>query len=186
MVQPESKTGDWKVLSSTAMIEHSFVTVAMEEVQLPDGQVIPDWPKIYTQDYVNAMVVNKANEALVLEGYKHGAGRITWQIVGGYLEPGEDPLTAVQRELLEETGYETKDWSYLGSFVVDPNRHIGIGHFFCAQNVEQVAEPDSGDLEEYEMKWVPLKELRYALLDGRLAAVSYATTVALAMLTILK
>lgn len=188
-MEPEGSIslGGWEVLRSVPMLEHSFVTVAMEEVRLPDGQVVPDWPKIYTHDYVNAVVLNKNNEALILEGYKHGAGRVTWQVVGGYLEPGEDPLTAVQRELLEETGCSTQDWSYLGSFVVDPNRHVGIGHFFCAQNVEITAKiSGNGDLEAYELKWVPLKELRYALLDGRLAAVGYATAVALAFLTIIK
>jgi len=184
---PEVPLGDWEVLNTVPMLEHSFVTVAMEEIRLPDGKIVPDWPKIYTHDYVNAVVFNKKREALILEGYKHGAGRVTWQIVGGYLEPGEDPFTAVQRELLEETGFSTKDWSYLGSFVVDPNRHVGIGHFFCAQNVELTADRvQNNDLESYELKWVPLKDLRYALLDGRLAAVGYATAVALAFLTVVK
>jgi ADP-ribose pyrophosphatase len=155
MTEPGILVADWEVLNTTPVLEHSFVTVAMEEVRLPDGQVIPDWPKILTHDYVNAVVVNKNKEALILEGYKHGAGRIIWQIVGGYLEPGEDPLTAVQRELLEETGYSTKDWSYLGSFVVDPNRHIGIGHFFCAQNIEPTSQPiQNPDLEAYELKLI--------------------------------
>lgn len=176
----------WQVLDEEPVLDHPFVTVTMQHVQLPDGQNIPDWPKIYTHDFVNAVIVNEAREALVLEGYKHGTGRICWQMIGGYIEPGEDPLTAVQRELLEETGYHTDEWVYLGSYIVDPNRHIGVGHFFCAQQVRLITEPNHNDLEAFTLKWVSLKELQYALLDGRLAAISYATSVALALLTILK
>lgn len=33
-------------------------------------------------------------------------------------------------------------------------------------------------------KWVPLTDLRYALLDGRIAIVSHALTVSLALLTL--
>ncbi len=176
----------WEVLNEELILEHPFVTIAMEQVRLPDGRTISDWPKIYTHDFVNALILNEANEALILEGYKHGTGRVSWQIMGGYIEPGEDPLTAVRRELLEETGLTSDEWSYLGSFIVDPNRHIGVGHFFCAQNAQQVTEPNHNDLEAFEIKWVSLKELHYALLDGRIAAVTYATAISLALLTVLK
>lgn len=176
----------WHVLHTNTVLEHPFVTIAMETVQLPGGQTISDWPKIYTNDYVNALVLNEAHEALVLEGYKHGHGRVIWQTMGGYIAAGEDPLTAVQRELVEETGFHTEDWAYLGSYIVDPNRHVGVGHFFCAQGARRILEPHSQDLEQFTIRWVPLPELRHALLDGRIAALSHAITVSLALLTILK
>lgn len=180
----ESSEGMWAVLKKQAVLEHPFVTVAMEQVCLPNGEVIPDWPKIYTRDYVNAIVFNDAGEAMVLEGYKHGVGSSSWQVLGGYLEDGEDPMTAVQRELLEETGYCTDDWLYLGSYVVDANRHVGVGHFFCGRNVQQVAQPASSDMEAAAIHWVSLRDLRLALLDGRIAVVSYAVNIALAMLLV--
>lgn len=177
---------NWDVIDSDVIVEHPFVTLSMETVRLPDGRTVVDWPKIYTNDYVNAVVLNGEQEVLIIEGYKHGTGRVCWQIVGGYIETGEDPFSAVQRELLEETGYGTHDWSYLGTYIVDPNRHVGVGHLFCAQNVSLMSAPQHDDLEAFTVKWVPLKEVRYALLDGRLSTLSHATTVALALLTILK
>ncbi len=177
---------NWEVLDSESVLEHPFVSIAMETVRLPDGQTVPEWPKIYTNDYVNALIVNEANEALILEGYKHGSGRIAWQTMGGYIESEEDPLTAVQRELIEETGYHADEWYYLGSYIVDPNRHVGVGHFFCAQKARLITSPNHNDLEGFKLKWVPLLDLRYALLDGRIAALSHAITVSLSLLTILK
>lgn len=180
----EEEKEAWEVLERKSVLEHPFVTVSMEQVRLPDGQVIADWPKIYTRDYVNAAVFNEAGEAMVIEGYKHGMGWSSWQVLGGYLDEGEDPFTAVKRELLEETGYSSEEWFYLGSYVIDANRHVGVGHFFCALKARQVAQADSNDLEDCQVKWVPPWELRCALLDGRIAAIGYAVAVSLALLTI--
>lgn len=174
----------WKTLSSELVLDHPYVTVAFERVQLPDGRVIPDWPRVHTKDYINVVVLNQTGEALVLVGYKHGLGRDSWQVVGGYLEPDEDPLSAAQRELLEETGYASDDWQSLGSFVVDANRTVGTGHFFLARDARQVTEPDNDDLEAYTMRWVSLPELRQALLGGHIAISSYAINVALALLAL--
>ena len=174
----------WTVLSQHQVIDNPYVSVTMQEVRLTDGRVIPDWPYVHTRDYVNALVIDNQNRALVLEGYKHGLGRSSWQVVGGYLELGEDPLIAMQRELLEETGYVAEGWSELGSFVVDANRHVGVGTFFLATGAKRVAEPDHDDLEHFEIRWVALSELKEALFDGRVGLISYAMNIAAGLLAI--
>ncbi|MEW5986818.1 MAG: NUDIX hydrolase [Chloroflexota bacterium] len=174
----------WSVTHSEIAFQHPYVTVELQEVHLPDGRVIPDWPIIHTRDYVNVLTVNEDNQALILEGYKHGLGRSSWQVVGGYLEVGEEPLAAAQRELLEETGYASDDWQPLGSFVVDANRRAGVGHFFLTGRVRLVAAPNYDDLEAFQTRWVSLSELREALGDGRVGAISYAITMALGLLVL--
>ena len=176
----------WEIVTQKPVLEHPFVTISMEKVRLPDGRMIEDWPKIYTRDYINALVVNEAGEALVMVGYKHGIGRSNWQVLAGYMDDGEDPLTAVQRELMEETGFECEEWHFLGSYAVDSNRHIAMGHFFCGLGAKQVASRETDDLEDYTVEWVPLAELKVALQDGRIATGSYALAVSLSLLTVLK
>lgn len=178
--------GEWEVLSSKPVFDHPFVQVTMEEVSLPDGKVIADWPIIDARDYVNAVVFDEEGRVLILDGYKHGMRRCGWQVVGGYIEPGENPLRAIERELLEETGYKAEEWRYLGSFVVDANRRVGVGHFFLALNARSVTEPANGDLEEASLRLVSFDELRYALIDGRLGVISYALNVLLAFMALEK
>ena len=174
----------WQVLASDPIIDHPFLKVSVQQVRLPDGQVIPDWHIVHTRDYVNVFVLNEAGEALILEGYKHGLGRSSWQVIGGYLEEGEDPLHAVQREMLEETGYASDDWQHLGSFVVDANRYVGTGHFYLARRARPVAPPDHDDLEGFEIRWVSLEEVDQALRDGRVGIISYGVNIALALLAL--
>jgi ADP-ribose pyrophosphatase len=174
----------WTVVKQDQVLDDPYVKVTMQEVQLPNGQIITNWPFVHTRDYVNALVFNRDGDVMVIEGYKHGLGRSSWQVVGGYLEPGEEPLPAIQRELLEETGYQAEDWSDLGTFVMDANRHVGVGTFFLAKNARKVTEPDHDDLEEFIVRWVSPSELKEALFDGRVGIVSYAVNIALGLIAL--
>lgn len=180
-------TGEnWEILHSELVVDHPQVEVAMETIGLPDGRVIKDWPIVNAHDYVNAVVFDKSGRALILEGYKHGARRSTWQVIGGYLQSGEDPLAAAQRELLYSAGYESDDWRYLGSFVTEAHRHVGIGHFFLCLNASKVARPGPSELETNSLRWVTKEDLNYALMDGRINIISYAMAISLGLMALNK
>ena len=40
-----------------------------------------------------------------------------WDLPGGFLEEGEEPLTGLRRELREETGLEVEPLSFLGAWI---------------------------------------------------------------------
>lgn len=175
-------TKKWEILKTESILEHPLVTVSIEHVRLPDGQIIPDWPKVQGRDMVNAAVFDENGRILVLETYRHGTGWVSWQVITGHLEEGEDPITAVKREL-EKTGYTSDDWIYIGSYVADAHQHVGVGHFFSTRTIEPL--PDStAKRADPRLKWVSLQELRHALVDGRLATINSAMCVSLALLTL--
>lgn len=174
----------WEILGREPVLNQPFIKVDMETIRLPDGRIIEDWPRVHARDYVNVLVFNGHGQAMILEGYKHGLGRSSWQVVGGYLEGDEPPLAAVQRELLEETGFVSHDWRYLGSYVIDANRYVSTGHFFVAFDARPGAEPNHDDLEQFGIRWVSIDELKYALLDGRVGVISYAVNICLALMSL--
>lgn len=161
----------------------------MNQRQQLDVLLTPEVPAIYLQDYIIALVLNEASEALVWEKHKPGGGTC-WQVLERLLLPEEDPFSAVQQELLAQTGRQTGQWAYLGSHTIDASQRVGVGYFFCAQQTREIvqvpADRSTPDGELLCHKWVSLTDLRYALLDGRLAVTRHALTVSLALLTILK
>jgi 8-oxo-dGTP pyrophosphatase MutT (NUDIX family) len=171
----------WQTLDRRVVLQHPFLTVSMERVRLPDGRVIEDWPIVDARDFVMVLAQNEAGELLVLEGYKHGAGRVSWQVVGGYLEEGEDAAVAARRELLEEGGLCSDEWVSLGAFVVDGNRRNNTAHLFLAKRVYDGEAIPSDDLEVARRMWVTVDEARAALYDGRVHIISTAVALALAM-----
>jgi ADP-ribose pyrophosphatase len=97
------------------------------------------------------------------------------------LEPGEIPLAAAKRELLEETGFESTEWISLGSFVSDGNHGAGTAHLYLARQAHKVIEPKSDDLEEQQLLTLSKSQLEQALEKGEFKVLAWTAAVALAL-----
>jgi 8-oxo-dGTP pyrophosphatase MutT (NUDIX family) len=175
----------WQVLGREAVMNQPSFRMMLEQVQLPDGRVIADWPMVHAGDFISLLVFDKDGQALVMEGYRHGLKRTTWQMLSGTLREGEDPLVAAKRQLESQVGYVSGNWRYLSSFVMDANQYVSTGHFFLVTNAaprEGVVRPPEGQ----KPLWIPGHLLNRALWDGRIGAASYAVTVALGLLALQK
>jgi ADP-ribose diphosphatase len=175
----------WKTRSRRTLLEQApWLSVELHTVELPDGRIIEDWPWLELRDYANVLAVREDGLFLVFRQRKYAVDGTTLAPVGGYLDSGEDPLAAAQRELLEETGHEADDWTPLGRYVVDGNRGCGVGHLYLARGARRVAEPVPDDLEEQELLTLSRVELEDALLRGEFKVMSWAAVVALALVAI--
>jgi len=172
----------WKTLSRRTVARFGkYLTVESHTVQLPDGRIIEDWPYAIGPDFINAVPVTTEGQILCFRQPKYALEGLSLAPVGGYIDPGEDPLTAARRELREEMGYEAAEWIPLGSFQVDANRGLGTGHLFLALGAYYVGESHSDDLEEQELLYLSQAEVEEALARGEFKALSWAANVALAL-----
>jgi ADP-ribose pyrophosphatase len=173
----------WKTLSRRTILEHSkFLSVESHTIQLPDGTIIPDWSWVVTPDYVNVLALTDDGFFLCFRQIKYAIEGTSLAPVGGYIEPGEDPLIAAQRELLEETGYSASKWTDLGKYAVDANRGAGTAYFYLAEGAEQIAGIDSDDLEEQELLLLTRQQVETALIAGEFKIMPWAACVAMAMM----
>ena len=159
-----------------------FLRVEQHEVELPDGRVIEDWPWLVGPDFVNVLAMTVDGRFLVFRQGKYGLQGESLAPVGGYIEPGEDPLAAARRELLEETGYQADEWIDLGHYLVDPNRGVGTGYLYLARGAVQVAEISGDDLEEQVLFTMSVQEVLEAALSGQFRSMAWIANVALALL----
>jgi ADP-ribose pyrophosphatase len=172
----------WKTLSRIPVVSFGkWLTVERHTVELPGGRVIDDWPWVITPDYANIAAFTPEGRMVCFRQVKYAVEGESLAPAGGYIEPGEDPLEAAKRELLEETGFAAPEWIFLGSFPVDANRGAGTGYFYLARDAEQVAERNADDLEEQELLLLERPEVEAALAAGRFKALPWACAVALAL-----
>jgi ADP-ribose pyrophosphatase len=152
----------WKVLDTRMLLDCSpWFRVVADDVLLPNGQRVDGYYRIEAMDFVMIFPLADDGRVLAMRGYKHGPGRVIYQLPAGYLDQeGEPPLACARRELLEETGHEADEWHALGRLSTSGNRGMGYAHLFLARGLHAVALPDSGDLETLVVEWLPLEEVR--------------------------
>lgn len=175
----------WQTLARRRVLQAGdgrFLSVEYHTVQLPDGRIIEEWPWIDTPSFVNVVAETEDERILCFRQGKYAVDGITWAIPGGYLEPDEEPLAAIQRELREETGYAAHEWTFLGRYAVDGNRGNGHAHLYLARGAHYVQPIDADDLEEQELVLLTRAELAAALAAGEFKVLPWAANVALALL----
>jgi 8-oxo-dGTP diphosphatase len=121
----------------------------------------PDrWPEVA----VGGVAVHQGALLLVQRAADPQAGR--WTIPGGRVEAGETLASAVEREMLEETGLRVRSGAFLGWA-----ERMGPGyHFVILDFIVSLADPSpvpvpGGDAAAVD--WVPLADVPgVALVDG--------------------
>lgn len=158
-----------------------FLTVEEHTVQADDGQLIHAWGWLNTPSFVNIVAETEDGLILCFEQAKYAVEGLTLAVPGGYVEPGEEPQAAAQRELLEETGYRAPEWRHLGSFVVDGNRGNGTAHLFAARRARYDRAVASDDVEEQTLLLLTRSQAAEALAAGRFKVLPWAANIALAL-----
>ena len=102
-----------KCISSETLTEGNVMRVKRDQVLLPSGN---RGQRSYIVHPGAVLVVPMLDDgALLLERqFRYPLNQVFIELPAGKIDPGEDPFTTGQRELLEETGYSAQEWIYLG------------------------------------------------------------------------
>ena len=119
-------------------------------------------------DWVNVVALDADGRSLMIRQFRFGVGYNTLETPGGMVDPGEDSGTAAARELLEETGYTSKRWQYLGAVEPNPAFHNHLCHHWLAKDVVLSKEQDLGAGEAIATEFMTQAQVRDAVVSGEL------------------
>lgn len=159
---------NWKILGSTYAFKCPWINVRKDHVRMPSGVEIPDFYVSELPDWVNIIAITKEGQFVIEEQYRHGIQKVCYEICAGVVEPGEDPLVAAKRELLEETGYAGGQWSYLGSYAINASGTNNYCHSYLAEGVVQQRKQQLENTEDIRIHLVSGQELRTLLENNQI------------------
>lgn len=128
----------WRTIKSDTVIEDYHVTVKKNAVQLPDGALINDFYTVTIPDAAMVAAITPEGKILLKTEFRYAVGEDVIECPAGMFEKDEnDPLTVAKRELLEETGYTSDSWTYLGSNLESTSKLTNRMHLFLAKDCVQ-------------------------------------------------
>jgi ADP-ribose pyrophosphatase len=113
------------------------------------------------------MAVDDRRRILLVRQYRLPARANLWELPAGKLDPGEKPLEAAKRELLEETGYRARHWKKLVSFYPSPGYVSEKMTIFLATDLT-AGQAQPMDDERIETRWFPAKQLERMILTNKI------------------
>lgn len=147
----------WKTKKTEKLIDTHWVKVRRDEVELPNGQSIEDFYAITINDAAAIVALDDAGNIILKKEYRYCYDRDLIEVPAGTFEEGEsDGLLVAQRELLEETGYISDDWQYLGATVESSAKLTNYMHIYFANHCRRVSGQHLDATEELDVLLMPL------------------------------
>ncbi len=119
-------------------------------------------------DWVNVIALTKEKEVVLIEQFRQGTEEITLEIPGGMIDDGEDAKDAAQRELLEETGYSSNEFVFLGKSRPNPAIQTNWMYHYLALNCEKTRETAFDEHESLLTKLASLSEVENLIKSGEI------------------
>jgi 8-oxo-dGDP phosphatase len=157
----------WAVHGERALYESEWVTLALADVELPNGERFEHHVIRMPQQATAVVVHDLGLGLLMLWRHRFITDTWGWEVPAGRIEPGESPEQAGARETLEETGWSPGPLRPLGTY------HPANGftdlrfHVFAAEGAFYEREPDGVETDRVE--WIPLDRVHELIADGEIS-----------------
>jgi ADP-ribose pyrophosphatase len=116
---------------------------------------------------VAVLALDEDDRVLLIKQYRHPVRHRDWEIPAGLLDVhGEDPLTAVKRELAEEADLVAEEWNVLADVFTSPGGNDEAIRIYLARGVSAAPEAFAREAEEADIEtvWLPLDDAVDAVL----------------------
>ena len=166
--EQELKTLSEKKISSEEIFDGVILHVIRDAVELPNGHTSVR-EVIRHIGAVCVIPVTENNEVIVERQYRYPLDRVILEIPAGKLEaPDEDRLSAIQRELREETGYSADEWTNIGDFHPAPAYSDEYITMYLARGLHKGTQDLDAD-EFLNVYTVPLRDLVNDVMNGKIS-----------------
>ena len=156
-----------KRLESEKIYDGKVLNVRRDVIELPNGNKAPR-EVVEHNGAVCVVALLDSGEIIMEYQHRYAVDEITLEIPAGKLDSREeDPFSAAQRELREETGAIAKKWTYLGQYLPSPAILEERVHMYLAEDISFV-ECDYDEDEFMTLTRMPLSEAVDMIMDGTL------------------
>ncbi|MGA8849729.1 MAG: NUDIX hydrolase [Dehalococcoidia bacterium] len=160
MLKPEKKLATQQIYHGRA------VNIRVDTVEKTSGKKTTR-EVVEHSDCIAVVALDEQGNILLVRQFRHAVDRFLLEIPAGGIDPGEEPMDSVRRELQEEIGYFPRKIDKLGGFYATPGYGTEYLHCFLATDLvpaHLVAE----DTDEIELVRVSPDEIPRLIASGEI------------------
>ncbi|MEK4486065.1 NUDIX hydrolase [Psychrobacillus sp. FSL H8-0484] len=159
----------WKTLNSSYVYKTPYGNLRKDSCELPDGQKIESYYVNEYADWVNAVVLTKDKQIVLVKQYRYAAQDYFLEIPAGKPEGNEAYETAILREVREETGFITeRNPILLGEFYVNPATQTNKVITFLLLDAYKAFEQELDPTEFIDIHLVDFNDLEPMIAKGEI------------------
>lgn len=169
---------EWKILSSEYLYKATWFTIRKDVCETKDGKIVEPYYVYEFPTWVSALALTEDNKVVMVRQYRHGIQETIIEVPGGCVDDSDENYQqAIARELLEETGYEFSDYTYLGRVSPNPSTNNNWMHMFLATGGRRVAEQNLDHNEEIEIVLKSIDEVKKLVADNEIKQALHVSTI---------
>lgn len=157
---------DWKFESSRKIYSNKYIELYEDVLDIRNKKKI--YIRAKRKDYSTIVPFVSDNEILVIKSYRHLVNSYQIEAPSGYIENGETPIEAANRELKEETGYVANNIISLGSYTLDYTMFEQTGNLFVGYDLVNERKQELGMMEIIETTILTIDEIKKLLFNGKI------------------
>ena len=171
---------EWTEVRCEHIVKDEWIDIRRQAFRFPDGTVFEPFYSYSRRNYVVIVASDEDDNYLCVRQFRQGVMKVTTEFPAGGMErsdgreygtgddltSSEDALGAAKRELLEETGYESDDWTFLLSIPSNATIADNYAYLFRAKNCRKVAGQSLDDTEFLNVELHTGDELEKMIFSG--------------------
>jgi len=150
----------WETLSTEYIVRHKYFVARQDVCRMQNGKIIEPYFVVELPPTATALALTEEGKVVLVKQYRHPIGEVIYETPGGFIDQGEDAVTGMKRELLEETGYTFSKVEHLGRLAANPALLTNFTDFFLATGGKKTAGQQLDDNEEIDIVLVSMEELQ--------------------------
>jgi ADP-ribose pyrophosphatase len=155
-----------KTLDTQQIYQGPAVNMRVDTVEKASGRKTTR-DVVEHRNCIAVVALDEQDKVLLVRQFRHPVDKFLLEIPAGGIDPGEEPLDSVHRELQEEIGYFPRKIENLGGFYTIPGYGTEYLHCFVASDLvpsRLIAE----DTEDIELVRISLDEIPRLIASGEI------------------
>lgn len=180
-MENDRKDLTWEEVRTEHIIQDKWIDFRRSAYRLPDGNVFEPFYSISRKDYVVIVASDCDGKYLCVRQFRQGIKEVTTEFPAGGLEwtdgrdyctcgeeaSSEDALAAAKRELLEETGYSSCEWTHLITVPSNATIADNYAYVYMAENCRKAGRQHLDETEFLNVELHTKQEIEELIHTGR-------------------